>query len=163
MVNAIALDRVLQRAHHVLLADHLVEGLGAVAAVERGLAGHRTESSLAFGPSRSRLALVAGSARLREVTDRDLLDHGRRIAELERKVSELYKRLGQAEPASLGDESGFSEPASVVASEDPRVIELIQSGKEIQAIKLYRELTGAGLAEAKDAVDRLATMYRPQG
>ena len=97
------------------------------------------------------------------MTDRNLIDHGRRIAELERKVSELYKRLGQAEPTSLGDGSGFAEPASVVASEDPRVIELIQSGKELQAIKLYRELTGLGLAEAKDAVDELATMYRPQG
>ena len=32
-----------------------------------------------------------------------------------------------------------------------------------QAIKLYRELTGVGLAEAKDAVDRLGAMYRPTG
>jgi hypothetical protein len=129
----------------MLLTDHLIEGQRAVAAVERGLAGHRSES------------------RLRRVTDRDLLDHGRRIADLERKVAELYKRLGQAEPASLGDDSGLSEPASLVASEDPRLIELIQGGKEIQAIKLYRELTGVGLAEAKDSVDRLASMYRPQG
>ena len=97
------------------------------------------------------------------MTDQNILDHGRRIAELERKVSELYERLGQAEPAGLGGDSGFSEPASVVASEDPRLVELIQSGKEIQAIKLYRELTGVGLAEAKDAVDELAKMYRPGG
>ena len=97
------------------------------------------------------------------MTDRNLLDHGRRIAELERKVSELYERLGQAEPAGLGGESGFSEPASVVAGEDPRLIELIQDGKEIQAIKLYRELTGVGLAEAKDAVEQLATTYGPTG
>ena len=97
------------------------------------------------------------------MSDSDLLDHGRRIAELERKVSELYKRLGQAEPSGFGDDSGFPEPASVAASEDPRVIELLQSGNQIQAIKLYRELTGVGLAEAKDAVDRLAAMYRPTG
>ena len=95
------------------------------------------------------------------MNDTDLLDHGRRIAELERKVSELYKRLGQAEPSGFADDSGFSEPASMTASEDPRVIELIQSGNQIQAIKLYRELTGVGLAEAKDAVDELAQMYRP--
>jgi ribosomal protein L7/L12 len=97
------------------------------------------------------------------VTDRNLLDHGRRIAELERKVSELYERLGQAEPVSLGSDSGFSEPASVVAGEDPRLVELIQGGKEIQAIKLYRELTGVGLAEAKDAVDELKRMHEPLG
>lgn len=53
------------------------------------------------------------------MSDSDLLDHGRRIAELERKVSELYKRLGQAEPSGFGDDSGFSKPESVAASEDP--------------------------------------------
>ena len=41
--------------------------------------------------------------------------------------------------------------------------DLLQSGNQIQAIKLYRELTGVGLAEAKDAVDQLAAMYRPTG
>jgi ribosomal protein L7/L12 len=93
----------------------------------------------------------------------DLLDHGRRIAQLERKVTELYKRLGQAEPADFSDDAGFSEPASVVAAEDPRLIELIQAGDEMKAIKLYRELTGVGLAEAKDAVEGLAATYRPTG
>ena len=97
------------------------------------------------------------------MSSEDILDHGRRIAELERKVSELYERLGQGEPAGFGFDSGFSEPAADVAAEDPRVIELITSGKQIQAIKLYRELTGVGLAEAKDAVDRLAEMHRPTG
>ena len=96
----------------------------------------------------------------------DLLDHGRRIASLERKVSELYERLGQAEPATgfgggFGDEPDPS--ASMAAGEDPRVIELIQSGHQIQAIKLYREIAGVGLAEAKDAVDRLKEHVRPIG
>jgi hypothetical protein len=31
--------------------------------------------------------------------------------------------------------------------------ELARSGKKIHAIKLYRDVTGAGLAEAKDAVE----------
>lgn len=93
----------------------------------------------------------------------DLLDHGRRIAALESKVADLYLRVGQAEPDS-GFGGGFSDqPASVAASEDPRVIELLQAGKEIHAIKLYRELTGVGLAEAKDAVDRLKDTYNPTG
>jgi ribosomal protein L7/L12 len=98
------------------------------------------------------------------VTDRNLLDHGRRIAELERKVSDLYKRLGQAELTSLGGgESGLSESPSDVAGADPRVVELIQAGQDLQAIKLYRELTGAGLADAKDAVDELKRMHQPLG
>ena len=43
------------------------------------------------------------------------------------------------------------------------MIELLQSGNQIHAIKLYWELTGVGLAEAKDAVDQLTAMYRPTG
>jgi ribosomal protein L7/L12 len=38
----------------------------------------------------------------------------------------------------------------------PAVVrELASAGKTIQAIQLYREVTGAGLAEAKAAVERL--------
>jgi Ribosomal protein L7/L12 C-terminal domain len=143
----------------MLLADHLVEGLRTVAAVKRGLRAHRLDTS---DGSSALLADLPRSARLALVADGNLLDHGRRIAELERKVSELYKRLGQAEPVGFGDDSGFSEPASVAASEDPRVIELVPSDKKIEAIKLYRELTGVGLAEAKDAVEGLAEQYHPR-
>ena len=95
-------------------------------------------------------------------SDRDLLEHSRRIAELERKVSDLYERLGQAEPLA-GFDGGFSEPAGGTAADDPRLIELIQAGNQIGAIKLYRELTGGGLKEAKDAVDELTRTSRPGG
>jgi hypothetical protein len=37
----------------------------------------------------------------------------------------------------------------------PEVVALARSNKKIQAIKLYRELSGLGLKEAKDVVDRL--------
>ena len=40
MVDAVPLDRVAEGADDVLLADHLVERLGAVAAIERRLGGH---------------------------------------------------------------------------------------------------------------------------
>ncbi|MFJ9813703.1 ribosomal protein L7/L12 [Streptomyces sp. NPDC101151] len=42
--------------------------------------------------------------------------------------------------------------------EHPRMDELaalVLEGKKIQAIKLYRETTGVGLKEAKEAVERL--------
>jgi ribosomal protein L7/L12 len=100
------------------------------------------------------------------VSTEDIVDHGRRIASLERKVSQLYERLGQAEPATAFG-GGFGDdpdpPATVAASEDPRVIELIQAGDQIKAIQLYREIAGVGLAEAKDAVDSLKSTYRPTG
>ena len=113
-------------------------------------------------PSGSPGASLVPAKLARVSSDRNLLDHGRRIAELERKVSDLYERLGQAEPLS-GFDGGFSAPAGGTAAEDPRVIELIQAGNQIGAIKLYRELTGEGLKEAKDAVDELSRTYRPGG
>ena len=45
MVDPVALDGVAEGADHVLLTDDLVEGLRAMAAVERGLGAHRAESS----------------------------------------------------------------------------------------------------------------------
>jgi ribosomal protein L7/L12 len=36
------------------------------------------------------------------------------------------------------------------------VVQLIRAGQKIAAIKLYRERTGVGLKEAKDAIDALA-------
>ncbi|MEU8875044.1 ribosomal protein L7/L12 [Streptomyces javensis] len=36
-----------------------------------------------------------------------------------------------------------------------RVVALVRQGKKIEAIKVYRELTDAGLKEAKDAVERM--------
>jgi ribosomal protein L7/L12 len=37
---------------------------------------------------------------------------------------------------------------------DPEIQDLVAKGNEVQAIKRYRELTGLGLKEAKDAIDR---------
>ena len=58
MVDAIALDRVSQGAHHVLLADDLVEGLGAVAPVKGRLSGHSAESSALDPKGRCRHRLL---------------------------------------------------------------------------------------------------------
>ena len=35
------------------------------------------------------------------------------------------------------------------------MINLVRAGKKIEAIKLYREMTGVGLKQAKDFVDSL--------
>ena len=53
---------------------------------------------------------------------------------------------GQAFPAaSLGDRAFEDEVAT-----------LLEQGQKIEAIKRYRERTGVGLKEAKDAVERMA-------
>jgi ribosomal protein L7/L12 len=55
-----------------------------------------------------------------------------------------------ASPEDAAD-SADSEPLSL----DGRVIALLRDGRKIEATKLYRDLTGAGLKEAKDAVEAL--------
>lgn len=67
---------------------------------------------------------------------------------LEDLVQELARRagIGEAELRRLREEIG------------PRIPEecrrLVAEGEVIRAIKAYREHTGAGLTEAKDAIDR---------
>ncbi len=46
-------------------------------------------------------------------------------------------------------------PVAESNSLDGRVLALLRNGRKIEAIKLYRDVTGAGLKEAKDAVESL--------
>jgi ribosomal protein L7/L12 len=84
----------------------------------------------------------------------------RRIASLEQRLAAIERGLGVDPPAdasadSAGGGLGFgSDPSYGQAS--PTVVELIAAGKQIEAIKAYREETGCGLAEAKETVERIA-------
>jgi ribosomal protein L7/L12 len=69
-----------------------------------------------------------------------------RFREVERKVNFLLSELG------LEEKYRSYEP-SVPEMED--VQQLVRMGQLIQAIKLYRDKTGAGLAEAKAAVESM--------
>lgn len=75
------------------------------------------------------------------VSEQELQQLFHRVATLEERVNRLYKSLGVADAP---------ETSPV---DDPRVFELIRKGDKIGAIKRYRELTNAGLAEAKSAVE----------
>ena len=63
----------------------------------------------------------------------------RRIARVEQKLDLVLGHLGlsQADPAL------------------DQVTALLRDGRKIEAIKVYREITGAGLKEAKEAVERM--------
>ena len=73
-----------------------------------------------------------------------------RVTKLEAAVAALQLQLANAGPAG-------AVAAGPVAGTDwmTEVRRLKQSGKIIHAVKLYRERTGVGLKEAKDAVDAL--------
>jgi ribosomal protein L7/L12 len=82
------------------------------------------------------LALVVASGR-RSAADRQ----AQRVAAVERKLDLIMTHLGIREP----------EPDLPAA-----VLQELLAGRKIQAIKEYREATGVGLKEAKDAVELLA-------
>jgi ribosomal protein L7/L12 len=67
----------------------------------------------------------------------------RDLARLDRKLAAALEKLG----VTTEDWTGLSERVKELAR-DP--------GRKIEAIKVYREETGAGLAEAKAAVEAIA-------
>lgn len=67
------------------------------------------------------------------------------VARLTTLVDNLYKHLGIGQ---LG--------AAELDGPPPAIVDAIRSGNKITAIKLWRENTGVGLAEAKFAVEDLA-------
>ena len=77
-----------------------------------------------------------------------------RIADLEMRVARLEGHVAQ-----LAQSVGGAPGAPFAAAAEPWMVEvqeLKRSGKVINAIKLYRERTGVGLKEAKDAVDAMS-------
>jgi ribosomal protein L7/L12 len=66
-----------------------------------------------------------------------------RVVRLEAQVEFLFKHLGVQMAAD----------GSLVV--DPRIIDALKKNNLIEAIKIYREITGVGLAEAKMAVEEI--------
>jgi ribosomal protein L7/L12 len=62
------------------------------------------------------------------------------------------------ENKTLASQPSMNAPIS--ESELAPIKEAIFAGQKITAIKLYREATGTGLAEAKDAVEKLGAELR---
>ena len=70
-----------------------------------------------------------------------------RIIRLERQVDYLFRRLGVSPSAAFAG-GGDELPSSF--------FDALQRGKMVQAIKIYRDATGVGLKEAKNAVEAMA-------
>lgn len=102
------------------------------------------------------------------------LETAQRIERLEYQVAVLCRHLGidpdsglLPPPAGLRPPVGASGPQDAVPGGvpggDPRLprefYELITRNKKIQAIKMYREVTGVGLKDAKDYVDAWARQH----
>ncbi|MEZ0114511.1 large subunit ribosomal protein L7/L12 [Catenulispora sp. EB89] len=96
-----------------------------------------------------------------------------RLAAIEEKLDRVLAHLGldgdaagglgasgQVSATGLMPETRAPNP---LAAYEGQLTALIQSGKTIQAIKLYREATGAGLKDAKDAVEAYERDLRARG
>ena len=66
-----------------------------------------------------------------------------RVNELEDRLKFIYRRLNIE----------YADPNSDPVL-SPQIQDALRRGNKIEAIKIYRELTGVGLAEAKDVIDK---------
>ena len=77
------------------------------------------------------------------VTENDIIALKARLAELEDRLKCIYRHL------NIEFLENNSDPIS-----PPLIQAALREGNKIAAIKIYREMTGVGLAEAKQAIDR---------
>ena len=82
-----------------------------------------------------------------------------KVVNLEAEVNELQTRVAtlEAQMQVLLEHLGVG--ASPEEALERQVIEFIRADRVIEAVKLYRERTGLGLAESKDAVDNLRRLH----
>jgi large subunit ribosomal protein L7/L12 len=81
-------------------------------------------------------------------------DDAERIDRLERQVRYLLRYAGVDPEIAAADYDPFGAGLPSAAA-SPEIVALVQAGKPIQAIKMYRQMTGAGLKESKDIIDGL--------
>lgn len=76
--------------------------------------------------------------------DPQLLEIKQRLALVETRLEQLFEHLDlkPRDPAAPG-----------AAVEDPEIQDLLAKGNIAQAVKRYRELTGAGIADAQKAIE----------
>ena len=77
------------------------------------------------------------------VTETEIQQLRSRVNELEDRLKFIYRRLNIE----------YADPNSDPVL-SPKIQEALRHGNKIEAIKIYRELTGVGLAEAKQVIDR---------
>jgi ribosomal protein L7/L12 len=93
---------------------------------------------------------------------RALLAEGRKIEAIKRYREATGADLAAAKEAVEALERGEMATAKgpVDSSLEAEIVSLLEGGKKIEAVKIYRERTGMGLKEAKDAVEAIAADHK---
>ena len=68
-----------------------------------------------------------------------------RVEDLERHIRQVFDHLGLELPETASSGDGIEE----------EILSLLREGKDVHAIKAYRDRTGSDLAVAKATVERL--------
>lgn len=89
--------------------------------------------------------------------DSEISEHFHRVAQaiarLERKTDFILRELNL---------EYIDTPESSIPPQLDEVYTLLRQGKKLQAIQAYRRQTGAGLGEAKDAVEQIEMGLMPR-
>jgi ribosomal protein L7/L12 len=87
-----------------------------------------------------------------------LLERGQKIEAIKRYRERTGVGLKEAKDAVEAIWRGQAAPSGPQGDRDleDEVVSWLEQGQKIEAIKRYRERTGVGLKEAKDAVERMA-------
>jgi ribosomal protein L7/L12 len=88
--------------------------------------------------------------------DRELLEIKQRLALIETRLQQLFEHLDIASRESAGGGwwGGGEEGEALDPAADPEIQDLLAKGNQVQAVKRYRELSGAGLVEAQRAIEQ---------
>ena len=77
------------------------------------------------------------------ITEQQYIDLRNRVLHLEGQVAFLYEHLGMT----------FVPEEQL--TDDPKIVAALKKGNLLEAIKVHREITGAGMEEAKRAVEEV--------
>ena len=80
------------------------------------------------------------------MTDPDIGEIKQRLALVEARLQQLFDHL------DFAPQEG-SQPGELDPNDDPEIQDLLAKGNVAQAVKRYREMTGAGIAEAQRAIE----------
>jgi hypothetical protein len=75
---------------------------------------------------------------------------------IESRIDRICRAVG-VDPTQIEARAGDASPVP------PQIWDELRAGRKIQAIKEYRDWTGCGLKEAKDAIDAMDAGQMPQG
>lgn len=96
---------------------------------------------------------------------RSLLEQGRKLEAAKLYMSQTGCTLKEAKDAveALQHGASTSEPIEPDADLEANVLRLLEDGEKINAVKLYRDRTGAALADSKRAVEVIGARHGVKG